>query len=131
MNRDAMQKQMEDVRSELNQLDLQREALETILRGYEAWFRANPENGSRPHRQFVLVTGRGGPMKGTISFRKAEVQVLQEARGESVQDVEIWRRMQVLGAKSDAKNPLGFVNLVARGLEKVEKVAAKTWRWVD
>jgi hypothetical protein len=131
MNKEAMRKQMEDVRDELNRLDSQRVALEQILRGYEAWFRAFPENGGRPHQQLTLpVSGRGKATKGTMSFRNGFAEVLKQARGEPLTDEEIWRRMQDKGVKSDAKRPLGIVALTARRLpDDVEMVAARTWRW--
>ena len=43
---EMMRKQMEEIRSALNQIDQDHEALETILKGYESWFRANPETGT-------------------------------------------------------------------------------------
>jgi hypothetical protein len=131
MNKEAMRKQMEDIRDELNRLDSQRVALEQILRGYEAWFRAFPENGAQPHQQLTLpVSGRGGATKGAMSFRNGFIEVLKQARGEPLTDEEIWRRMQEKGVKSDARRPLGIVALTAkRHSNQVEMVAVKTWRW--
>ena len=131
MDRDTMRKQMEGIRDELNRLDEERTALDALIRDYEAWFRARPENGAKPQRQPAQgVSGRGGKPKGSVSFRKGEIMVLQQARGEPLVDEEIWRRMQDVGVKSDSKNPLGFVNLTAKGLDDVERVSPKTWRWV-
>lgn len=130
MNREAMRKQMEDVREELNRVDEQKVALETILKGYEAWFRTNPENGYKSSRQLELaVPGRGGGAKGTISFRKGVIEVLHQARGAALHEEEIWHRMKQMGVKSDAKRPSGFVGMTASGLEEAEKVAVRTWRW--
>ena len=131
MDRDAMRIQMETIRDELNRLDAERAVLDALLRDYEAWFRVRPENGVTPQRQLPLgVPGRGGKPKGLVSFRKGTLTVLQQARGEPLVDEEIWHRMQDMGVKSDSKNPLGFVNLVAGRSEDVEKVASRTWRWV-
>ena len=131
MDRDTMRRQMEYIRDELNRLDEERGALAAMLRGYEAWFRAKPENGRKPQRQLPLgVPGRGGKPKGSVSFRKGMITVLQQARGEPLDDEELWRRMQDTGVKSDSKNPLGFVRLTADRLEGAEKVSPKTWRWV-
>ena len=130
MNRDAMRKQMEEVRDALNHIDQDREALETILKGYEAWFRVNPSHGSNRQRQLALgVSGRGGGSNGSISFRKGFMAVLEQARGEALIDTEIWRRMQEMGVISNAQRPLGFIGLTAKRVPSAEKVAARTWRW--
>jgi hypothetical protein len=130
MNKDAMRKQMEDVRDELNRLDGQRVALEQILRGYEAWFRSLPENGTRSQHQLKLpVGGRGGATKGSIGIQNAFKEVLKQARGEPLPNAEIWLRMQEKGAKSDAKRPLGIIDLIGKRVPEAEKVAVRTWRW--
>ena len=41
--------------------------------------------------------------KGNISFRTGLVAVLQEAKGDILEDKEIWRRMQLKGVVSEAK----------------------------
>jgi hypothetical protein len=121
---------MEDVREALNHIDQDREALETILKGYEAWFRVNPSNGSNPQAQLSLgMPGRGGGPTGSISFKKGFIAVLEQARGEALIDTEIWRRMQEMGVVSNAQRPLGFIGLTAKRVPDAEKVAARTWRW--
>ena len=132
MNRDAMLQHMEEVRAELNILDQQRDALETLLRGYEVWLKAFPESGAKLQRQLRLgVPGRGGAPLGSVSFRKGLMEVMRQARGEPLIDDEIWRRMQALGVKSQSKHPQGFIGLWAGRLDPMEKVAARTWRWND
>ena len=63
MDRDTMRRQMEYIRDELNRLDEERGALAAMLRGYEAWFRAKPENGRKPNANFRSVFQDGGEAK--------------------------------------------------------------------
>lgn len=127
MNQETMRSQMEEVRDELNRLDAQRAALETILRGYETFLRATSANGVKHTRQ---LAGRGGEPKGSISFRRGVIEVIRQARGEPLHAKIIWERMQEMGVESASKQPVGFIGLTARRVEEIEKLRPNTFRWV-
>ena len=133
MDREIMRQELELVRGELVSLDEQRVALEKLLRAYEGWLRAFPENGAlQPQGRLPLpVSGRGGKTKGTISFNNGFIEVVRQARGEPLYAPELWRRMQEIGVRSDAKNPLGIIAFTAKRFQDVAKVGPRTWRWVD
>lgn len=128
MDKAAMREHMEAIRAELTRIEGEQEALREMLHGYERWFRLHSENGTQQLEMAVGVRGRRP--KGTISFREGVRNVLRQARGEPLGDSEIWTRMQSLGVESDAKNPVGFVGLAVKRLPEVEKVAARTFRWI-
>ena len=128
MDKETMRQQMEAIRAELAQNEQEHEALKTMLLGYEAWFRANSE-GSEIHQLEMAVAGNRP--RGTISFRRALIQVLQQAHGAPMLDDEIWERMQALGARSASKRPVGFIGLHAKREAEIEKVAPRTFRWVE
>lgn len=131
MNQETMRTQMEEVREELNRLDAQKAALETILRGYETFLRATSANGVKQTRQLALgVPGRGGEPKGSISFRKGVIEVIRQARGEPLHAKVIWERMQEMGVRSATKQPGGFIGLTAKRVNEIEKSAPNTFRWV-
>ena len=128
MDKETMRQQMEAIRARLTQNEQEREALKTMLHGYEAWFRVHSED-SRV-RQLEMAVASNRP-KGTISFRKALIEVLQQAHGAPMVDTEIWDRMQALGAKSASRRPAGFIGLHAKREREIEKVGTRTFRWVD
>jgi len=69
------------------------------------------------------------PISNYISFKNAVTKVLKDANGEPLSCKEIWKRMQTLGVNSNAKNPVAWVNRLAKDVG-AEKYAPQTWRWV-
>ena len=130
MDRAALQKQMEEVRDLIAKNEREHEGLLALLKGFEGWFRLNPEDGVSPAQLEFPAPGRGVTPLGTMSFNKGVVSVLKQAHGEPLRDVVIWRRMQALGVKSNAENPVGWVNREATKHAKIEKAGPKTWRWI-
>ena len=118
---------MEAIRTQLAQNEQEGEALKTMLHGYEAWFHVHSEDSAV--RQLEMTVASNRP-KGTISFRKALIEVLRQAHGPMV-DTEIWERMQALGAQSASKRPAGFIGLHAKREREIEKVGPRMFRWVD
>ncbi len=66
---------------------------------------------------------------GAISFKKGTAEVLKQARGEALHAKDIWERMQAMGVRSNAKNPVGWVNRETGKHPNIEKDGPKTWRW--
>jgi hypothetical protein len=67
-------------------------------------------------------------LKNPMGFRVGVAKVLQDAAGQPLERNEIWKRMQAIGMKSHSKNPLGWVDWMAKQIG-AEKVAPHTWRW--
>jgi hypothetical protein len=67
-------------------------------------------------------------LNNPIAFKPGVSKILQEAKGEALGRVEIWKRMQALGIKSKSSDPLGWVDFTARQI-KAESVAPHVWRW--
>lgn len=76
------------------------------------------------------VAGR----QGTIGLVSAVLAVLREAKGEPLHVRDILPRALEKGAKTNARNPLGVVDMVAANLRRdgkpVAKAGPRTWRWV-
>lgn len=123
MDRASMRKHMEEIRDELRRIEGQREALKGILQGYEVWFQL-------PGAQQLEMNVKAPNRKGTMSFPKGLKTVLRQAGGEPLMDTEIWERMQKIGIKSNAKNPVNFVSLHSNRVPEIEKTAPRTYRWV-
>lgn len=119
----SMRKHMEEIRTELSRIEKQREALQDILQGYESWFEL-------PGAQQLELNVKAPIRKGTMSFPKGLREVLRQAGGEPLMDTEIWERMQRLGVRSNAKNPVNFVSLHSNRVPGIEKTATRTYRWV-
>ena len=133
MNENTVRQQLDEVKKEFERNEEEKEVLLTLLKGYEGWLRLHGASNGRASTIQLAASPekrRGGRPKGVIGFQKGEEQVLREARGEPLHAEEIWIRMQKLGVKSDAKNPLGLVTLTAKRLP-VEKVAPRTFRWAE
>ncbi len=67
-------------------------------------------------------------LNNPMSFQDGVAKALQDAHGEPLSSTEIWHRMQVMGIKSNAKKPLGWIDWSAKKVH-AEKVAPHTWRW--
>lgn len=133
MDKAAMRKHMEDIRVDLDRIEAEHKALSDLLKGYEGWFRVNPENGIYTNEQqlHLMPKGRGGSPLGTVGFGPGAVSVVKKARGEPLRDTEIWSRMEILGVKSNAENPSGWVNRELKKHPKdIKKVGPKTWKWI-
>lgn len=80
------------------------------------------------------VPHRPSRTKGTIGMVTAVLNVLKEAKGEPMHVREILPRALAMGAITESKDPANVVDLVAFNLRRdgkpVEKVAAKTWRFI-
>jgi len=132
VNQDTVRRQLEEVRESLRKNEQEREVLISLLKGYEGWLRLQGLNGLRATQITLDIDPqeRGPKPKGKIGFRPGLLEVLKEARGEPLRRDEIWSRMQVIGVKSDAKDPETLIDLTARSMTpQVEKVASRTWRW--
>ena len=137
MDKEDMRCQMEAIRDELTRNEEEHKALMDMLRGYEAWFRLHSKDNSQ---QLAMKVGkasevgesrsRGGKPLGDLSFRKGLIAVLTESRGEPLVDTEIWGRMQTVGVRSKAKNPVGFISMTARQVPHIEKLDSHTYRWI-
>lgn len=62
----------------------------------------------------------------TMSFRTGVERVLKEAQGEPMYASDIWQKMQSMGIRSTAKDPIGWVDWTARQLH-AEKIAPHQW----
>ena len=132
MDTAMMKKTMEDTREALNKNEREHQVLTTLLKGFEDWFQINPEEGSNSKaHQYPLLSGRGGPPLGTISYSKGAMKVVKDARGAELGAKVIWERMEGIGVKSNAKNPVGLLNVTLnRHTEVIEKTAPRTWKWI-
>ncbi|MBA4181408.1 MAG: hypothetical protein C0506_12525 [Anaerolinea sp.] len=143
MDSKAANEQLIWVRTQLAQLDKEREALAKIESGLVEWL-----NLQQPHPQPQLtptavkmdgpkISAAGHPYenkaKGSISMRAAIRQILAESPNQDIHTKEILDRARVMGAVTDAKNPLGVIDLnMARFLEimpGLEKVRGRKWRF--
>jgi hypothetical protein len=136
MDAKSVRSNLTEVTAQLARNEEEHEVLLSLVRGYEGWLRLNPD----PTAQMALLPldvdpqRTGSQPKGSRSMRGAVLQVLKDARGEPVHGKEILARAYQLGAKTDAKNPLGAVDLMAHSLMKshpVEKVGPRVWRYVE
>jgi hypothetical protein len=135
MDTKSVRSNLTEVTTQLARNEEEHEVLVSLVRGYEGWLRLNPD--PQPPPQMIVMfepEGRGSSSqpKGSRSMRGAVLQVLKDARGEPVHGREILARAIALGAATDAKNPLGAVDLMAHSLKKshpVEKVGPRVWRY--
>jgi hypothetical protein len=137
MDETTVRKSLAAIREELARFDDERNVLVNLVRNYETWLRIHGKdvtNGTahaaRPEPPKDLggsADGSGGP-----SFRGSVLRVIREAHGEPLHAKEILRRVEALGARSNAKNQLSVISLAIRGLSEkqpIEKAGPRMWRW--
>jgi hypothetical protein len=113
---------IDSVIKDIEVLDKRREILRKILSAYEE-LDSLAAVGAKPQKNRT---------KGVRSLRGAVLEVLQKAEG-PLTTKEIWRRVQDLGAETDAHNPVAVVDLTVYQLkrtgEPVKKVGPATWEY--
>lgn len=135
MDAKSVRSNLSEVTAQLARNEEEHEVLVSLVRGYEGWLRLNPD--PQPPTQMIALfepdrKNPGSQPKGSRSMRGAVLQVLKDARGETLHGREILARAIALGAATDAKNPLGAVDLMAHSLKRshpVFKVGPRLWRW--
>lgn len=139
MDETSVRTRLDEVRAELARLDDERNAMLTILRGYETWLRIHGASTSvqmplmlrQPLPAVTLTNDPAAVPVPAISYRSAVLRVLREAHGEPLHTKEIARRTEAVGGKSGAKDPVAITDLVIHSLAKshpVTKTAPRTWR---
>jgi hypothetical protein len=138
MDAATVRKHLAEITTQLGRNEDEHEVLISLQRGYEGWLRLNPEASPAPAPtppmapMFDVPPMKRGKPVGSVSFRGAVLQILRDARGEPLNVREILPRALALGAATNAKNPLGAVDLMAHSLKRshpVEKVGPRTWRY--
>ncbi len=145
MDSESMRHQMNEVRTALSRNVAEHEILSDMLRAFQRWFDLNPGKGvAEIATQAPLILDHssrngqrqrkvGGQSLGTIGFDSGFQEVLRQARGEPISDLEAWERMKLLGVKSNSENPVGWVGRSAKKLVtmgRAEKIGPKSWKWI-
>lgn len=126
MDAKTVEKQLEEVKARLRQIEEEREVLIRLVQGFEGWLRLHP-----PASQTSLPIAQVAAPP-SISLQEAVLQVLKDAHGSPLHAREIYRRALDLGAVTNAKEPVNVTDLVAWQQAKkhpIEKTAGRTWRW--
>ncbi len=66
--------------------------------------------------------------KGIISIRRAIRDVLKES-GQAMHAKDIWQMAFSRGARTAAKRPESIVALTSLGIEEIEQVGPRTFKW--
>lgn len=137
MDEKNARRQIQELNAALKALDEDRDVFISLIRGYEGWLRlhgsdASPARATVPKQPAKRRPSRA--LKGTISLRKAVLQVIREAHGSPVHLKEIRARALGMGASTDAKDPDRIMDLVAYNLKSrsgqpLERVSPRSWRW--
>lgn len=144
MDEATVRRHLEEVRIQLARNEREHDVLLQLLHGYEGWLQLGGINGygSTAPVQHSLMPGKqstpvgtpyvpkGPQPKGTISFRKALTQVLDEAHGAPLHSKEIATRVIALGVGTTAKDVPAVVDLMCKSVPGAEKVGPRTWRKV-
>lgn len=144
MDETTVRKALDGLRDELARFDDERNVYVNLIRNYETWLRLRGKDVSSPS-PLPIPTGPSESRAGAPpppspersnedgpSFRGSVLQVLRDAHGEPLHAKEILRRVEAVGAHSDAKNKLSVVSLSIRGLSErhpIEKTGPRMWRW--
>lgn len=139
MDAPMAREQLRELNEALKKVDEEREVLLSLVRGYEGWLRLHGNKGDTATAPLPVPAPRAKAKRstatlGTISLRKAVLQVIREAHGSPVHIKEISARAQALGATTTAKDPFRIVDLVAYNLktrsdQPLERVSPRSWRW--
>lgn len=135
MDHDTARKEIVEANARLGELDEKRQALVAWIAGLEGWLKLHPDKGDQLRLPMAASTRSSVP-KGEVSFRSAILSALQGAHGEPLHVNEILARARAAGADTESKTPDRMVELVLYNLKRrdkkpVEKVAPRTWRWMQ
>jgi hypothetical protein len=123
MEEKTIRKQLDEIKNDLAGNEAEHEVLVNLIRGFEGWLRL--------HSTKPVETSLPAPPKhkNPISFAKGVIKILQDAHGEALRSDEIWKRMQVLGIRSNAKNPVDWVDWSAQNGGAKRGELPRTWVW--
>lgn len=137
MDKTSVKAQLDQVKDRLSVLDAERDVLNTIRAGLEAWLTLGDKGRVNGAKQPTLRLGdpkapTGKPV-GSVSLRGQVLPILQAA-GHPMTTAEIYASAQGRGAASGAKDPAGVVDLILYTMKKrngapVQRVGPQTWRW--
>ena len=137
MDKASVKAQLDQVRERLGVIDAERDVLNTIRAGLEAWLGLAEGKGRNSAKQPTLRLGdpkspTGKPV-GSVSLRGQVLPILKAA-GRPMTTSEIYASAQGRGAQSGAKDPAGVVDLILYTMKKrngaqVERVGPQKWRW--
>ena len=141
VNEKVIESGLDAAKRDLASLEERRQALIGLIQNYETLLRLE-RNGSKngastpPGTQRTLIPAvrRQSTPKGTISLSAAIRQVLADAQGAGLRSDEILARALRLGAKTEAKNPRGAIELVCSALVKsgrAVKIGPRTYKAVN
>ena len=133
MDENTIRKTLDELRSELEQIDTRRERVLEAYKGLEALL-ALQSGGVNPPL-FTMPSSNGDTKpKGKRSMRGAVLQVVKDAHGQALHSAEILKRARGLGANTQAKDPTAIIDLLMYAYKKegqpVEKTQPRTWRYI-
>lgn len=133
MDENAIRNTMDELRSELEQIDARRERVLEAYKGLEALL-ALQSGGSNPPLFSMPSSNNVTKPKGKRSMRGAVLQVVKDAHGQPLHSTEILKRARALDANTSAKDPTAIIDLLMYAYKKegqpVEKTEPRTWRYV-
>lgn len=132
MDEGTIRNTLDELRSELEQIDARRERVLEAYKGLEALL-ALQSGGANPSLFTMPSTNSDTKPKGKRSMRGAVMQVVKDAHGQPLHSKEILNRARALGANTSSKDPTAIIDLLMYAYKKdgyaVEKSAPRTWRW--
>ena len=121
---DRLEKETGDLQKRVRELEHHLSYIRKLRDTYKEW------EAIRDKTQLALPGASIG-ISERISYKKGLALVMREAQGKPLHALEIWRRMQQIGVRSKSERPEGFVSLHAKYLPQIQKVAPKTYQWVE
>lgn len=133
MDNDYIRQQMKLIEIDIAHTNDRLGALKEVLDRFEKLLSIDTESSDgRQLKMMASLKGRSSQTlpKGSISFQRGLIEVLQEAEGETLDADEIWERMKAKGVRSEAKRPTGFIGLTQKRVPGIDKVSPKSYRWI-
>lgn len=126
-------KMLDEVKESLEKNEAEHEVLAALLKGLEGWLRLNMTGSDPAPAQKQLIVAATNGAIGTISFRKAVLEVIKSARGEPIHVKEILHRAKQMGAVTNAKNPEGITDLHCHSWAEsgdIKRTNPRTYKWM-
>ena len=133
---------LEEVKSDLARIELERDALLGLVQNYERLLRLAVRvtasqlplpAAEKAAVKSGLASRFKGKQPGGISNRVLIRDIVKQANGEPLHCQEIWRRAVAQGATTDSTTPLNIVDSMLRGWmaqgEPLQKLGGRRWRW--
>jgi hypothetical protein len=127
LNEKTVREHRKSVADAIALIEKSRQPLIAMLKADDEWLAINAPSNGKQHGD----VGKAGVHRNDLTHEEAALIVLGDHLGSMLTTKELWPRMKIAGATSDAKDPISSVDYTLHHMMKkglTEKVGPRTYR---